>query len=329
MAPVVSIRDWPRPVVLTCETLLFAACYYAAGRLGLSQQLSADGAVVSPFWPPTGLAVAGLLIYGVRCLPGIALGALLVVASLTVPGLPALAVVVGSTLAPLLAWQMLRMVGFRQNLSRLRDGLSLVFLAALVAMLISSGVGIGMLVATDRLGSDDVWLIWLAWWVGDAMGVVLVTPLVLLLHRARWPPPTSRWAEALALTAAVCVLIPVVTYSSLSLLFLVYPILIWAAIRFQLVGGISCALFASVLATAAAREGRGSFVGMSEVAAMMKLQAFNGTLGLTALLLSALITEQLNTRRSVEEACHELIEALQHLNTEGSENAGTPESDKR
>ncbi|MFE0678086.1 MASE1 domain-containing protein [Streptomyces sp. NPDC058867] len=329
MAAVVSFRDWPRPIVLTCETLLFAACYYAAGRLGLSQQLTADGAVVSPFWPPTGLAVAGLLLFGLRCLPGIALGALLVVASLTVPGPSSLAIVVGNTLAPLLAWQLLRMVDFRQSLSRVRDGLALVFLAALGAMLISSGIGMGMLVATDRIGSDDLWLIWLAWWVGDAMGVVLVTPLLLLLYRARWPTLSGRWAEAVALAAAVCVLIPLVTYSSLSLLFLVYPILIWAALRFQLAGGMACAIFASVLATMAARDGVGSFTGLTEVESMMKLQAFNGTLGLTALLLSALITEQLNTRRSVEEACHELIAALQHLNAGGGENAGTTKNDSR
>lgn len=86
MAAVVGIRAWPRPVVLTCATLLLAGCYYAAGRLGLSQQLTADGSVVTPIWPPTGLAVACLLLFGPWCVPGIALGALLVIVSLGAPG---------------------------------------------------------------------------------------------------------------------------------------------------------------------------------------------------------------------------------------------------
>ncbi|MER7052530.1 MULTISPECIES: MASE1 domain-containing protein [unclassified Streptomyces] len=329
MAAVVGIRAWPRPVVLVCETLLVAACYYAAGRLGLSQQLVADGAVVTPIWPPTGVALACLLLFGARCLPGIAVGALLVVASLTVPGLSAVGVVIGNTAAPLCAFLLLRAVGFRVSLSRLRDGLALVFLGALTAMLISSGAGVGILVLTDKLATDDVWLVWLAWWVGDAMGVVIVTPLLLLLYRARLPPPSGRWGEAAMLTLVVCVLVPLVTYSSVSVLFLVFPILIWAALRFQLAGGMPCALFASVVATVAARDEAGSFGRLTDVETMMKLQAFNGTLGLTALLLSAVISEQLNTRRSVERACHELVEALQHLNAGGPGDTGTSGGDGR
>lgn len=329
MAAVVGIHAWPRPAVLACETLLVAVCYYAAGRLGLSRQLVADGAVVTPIWPPTGVAVTCLLLFGFRCVPGIAVGALLVVASLSTPGLSAAGIVLGNTVAPVCAFLMLRAVGFRVSLSRLRDGLALVFLGALTAMLISSGTGAGVLLLTDKLAPDDFWLVWLAWWVGDAMGVVLVTPLLLLLHRARRPPPSGRWAEAVGLALVVCVLVPMVTYSSVSALFLVYPLLVWAALRFQLAGGMPCALFASVVATVAARQETGSFGGLTDVETMMKLQAFNGTLGLTALLLSSVISEQLNTRRSVERACHELVEALQHLNAGGSGTTGAAGRDAR
>ncbi|MEU6291488.1 MASE1 domain-containing protein [Streptomyces sp. NPDC127168] len=325
----VDIRAWPRPVVLLCETLLVAGFYYAAGRLGLSQQLTADGAVVTPIWPPTGLAVACLLLFGPRCVPGIALGALLVIVSLGRPGLSAVGIVAGNTAAPVCSYLMLRAVGFRVSLSRLRDGLSLVFLGALTAMLISSSVGVGMLVLSDKLPSGDLWLVWLAWWVGDATGVVLVTPLLLLLYRARLPPPSARWTEAVALAAVVCVLVPLIMYSTVSLLFLVYPLLILSVLRFQLAGGIPCALFASVMATIVAREEVGAFGTLSDIETLMRLQAFNGTLGLTALLLSAVISEQLNTRRSVERACKELVEALQHLNAGGTQNPGAPGGDTR
>jgi integral membrane sensor domain MASE1 len=324
MAAVVGIRAWPRPVVLTCATLLVAGCYYAAGRLGLSQQLTADGAVVTPIWPPTGLAVACLLLFGPWCVPGIALGALLVILSLGAPGAEAVGIMAGNTVAPVCAWLMLRAVGFRVSLSRLRDGLALVFLGALTAMLISSGTGVGMLVLSDKLPTEHLGLVWLAWWVGDAMGVVLVTPLVLLLYRARLPPPSVRWTEAVGLTLVVCALAPLIMFSSVGLLFLAFPVLIWSALRFQLAGGIPCALFMSVTATVVARHEGGSFGRLTDIETMMRLQAFNGTLGLTALLLSAVISEQLNTRRSVEGACHELVEALQHLNAGGSGSPGPP-----
>lgn len=329
MAAVVGIRAWPRPVVLACATLLVAGCYYAAGRLGLSQQLIADGSVVTPIWPPTGLAVACLLLFGPWCVPGIALGALLVILSLGTIGAEGAGIVAGNTAAPVCAWLMLRAAGFRLSLSRLRDGLALVFLGALTAMLISSGTGVGMLVLSGELPTDHLGIVWLAWWVGDAMGVVLVTPLLLLLYRARLPPVSMRWAEAAGLTVVVCVLVPLIMYSSVSLLFLCFPILIWAALRFQLAGGIPCALFMSVTATVVARQEAGSFDGLTDMETMMRLHAFNGSLGLTALLLSAVISEQLNTRRSVERACVELVEALQHLNAGGSGTPGPPGGDAR
>ncbi|MGX1115237.1 integral membrane sensor domain MASE1 [Streptomyces ambofaciens] len=329
MAAVVGIRAWPRPVVLTCATLLVAGCYYAAGRLGLSQQLTADGAIVTPIWPPTGLAVACLLLFGPWCVPGIALGALLVILSLGAPGAEAVGIMAGNTVAPVCAWLMLRAVGFRVSLSRLRDGLALVFLGALTAMLISSGTGVGMLVLSDKLPTEHLGLVWLAWWVGDAVGVVLVTPLVLLLYRARLPPPSVRWTEAVGLALVVCALAPLIMYSSVGLLFLAFPVLVWSALRFQLAGGIPCALFMSVTATVVARHEGGSFGRLTDIETMMRLQAFNGTLGLTALLLSAVISEQLNTRRSVERACHELVEALQHLNAGGSGSPGPSGPDAR
>lgn len=117
----------------------------------------------------------------------------------------------------------------------------------------------------------------------------------------------------MGLTLVACALVPFATHSAVSLLFLVYPLLIWAALRFRLAGSMLCALFASVMATIAATDQVGPFAGMPRIQVMIKLQAFNGAMALTALLLSAVITEQFNTRNSVEQACQELVEVLEHL----------------
>ncbi|MEU3986674.1 MASE1 domain-containing protein [Streptomyces sp. NPDC026672] len=313
MAGVVGLARVRRPAVVLARTAAIAVCYYAAGRLGLLRRLVVDGAVFTPIWPPTGVAVTCLLIFGIRAWPGITLGALLVGLSVGPPGPDLVGIVAGQTAAPVCAYLLLRRVGFRTDLGRLRDGLALVFLGALTAMLISATVGVGLLVTTGKLDVTRFWVVWLAWWVGDAMGVLIVTPILLMLHRSRRLPGLARWKEATALLLASCVLVPVAALSVMSVLFLVYPLLIWAALRFRLAGSMPCALFASVTTTLAATEGAGPFRGLTDVQVMIKLQAFNGTMALTALLLSAVIAEQRNTRMSVEQACKELAEVLEHL----------------
>ncbi|MGV9355704.1 MASE1 domain-containing protein [Streptomyces misionensis] len=313
MAAVVGIAELRRPGGYLVQVLAVAACYYGAGRLGLLRELSVESAVVTPIYPPTGVAVAALLILGIGCWPGITLGALGIVLSLAPPGPDLVGILFGNTAAPVCAAILLHLARFRVDLSRFRDGLALVFLGALGAMTISATVGVGMLVLTGKLATHAFWPVWLAWWVGDAVGVLLVTPLLLLLRGAGPPASFGRWKEATALAVVTCVLVPVAVYSSVSLLFLVYPLIIWAALRFQLAGSVLCALFTSVLASLAATEARGAFHGLSAIEVMAKLQAFNGAMALTALLMSALITEQRNTRRSVELACQELVEVLEHL----------------
>ncbi len=302
-----------RAGLFAVRTLAVVACYFLAGRLGLLRRLEVDGAVVTPIWPPTGVAVAALLLHGLRMWPGIAIGALVVVCSIDPPQPDVIGTVAGNTAAPVCACLLLRAVGFRTDLGRLRDGLALVFLGALGAMLISSTAGTGLLVLTGKLEAGGFWAVWLAWWVGDAMGVLIVTPALLLVVGARARPDLRRWKEALALAVIGCAAVLVATRSDLSVLFVVYPMLIWAALRFRFAGSLLCALFASVMTTVAATEGAGPFRHLSHVEVMVKLQAFNGTTALTALLLSAVITEQYRTRQSVEHACEELAEVLDRL----------------
>src|SRR3954466_6208095 len=236
MAAVVALQDLRRPAVYALQTLAVAACYYAAGRLGLLLRLTVGDAVVTPMWPPMGVAVACLLLFGLRLWPGIALGPLFVVMSIPSVQPAVIGTLVGNTAAPVCAYYMLRKVGFRTDLARLRDGFALVFLGALTATLVSATAGAGLLLLTGKLAANGFWFAWSTWWAGDAMGVLIVTPVLLALHGARRRLRASRWKEAVGLAVATCVLVPFVTHTSVSVLFLVYPLLIWAALRFQLAG---------------------------------------------------------------------------------------------
>ncbi len=107
------------------------------------------------------------------------------------------------------------------------------------------------------------------------------------------------------------------TRSSISLLFLVFPVIIWAAVRFQLAGCAPCILLMSVLAIAAATERAGQFADHSLLGIMVNLQALNGAAALTGLLLSALVTEQNNIRLKIEQVCEDLADLVEHLAPDG------------
>ncbi|WP_173261711.1 MASE1 domain-containing protein [Streptomyces pacificus] len=296
-------------------TLCVAAAYYLAGLVGLTRQLVVEGAIVTPLWPPTGIALAGLLWFGLRAWPGIVLGALFVLLAIGTFPAHSLAILAGNSLAPLCAYLMLRRVGFRTELDRLRDGLALVFLGALAGMLISATVGSAVLLLAGEIPAGAFWPIWSAWWTGDAMGVLVVTPLLIVLRTIRWPGAVSpwRWAEAVCLVVTVTAVAFTVTRSLIPLLFLVFPLLMWAALRFQLAGAAPCVLIVSVMAVTAATEQLGLFGGLEALGVTSVLQALNGSAALTGLLLSAIVTEQITVRRKIELACGELAELVDRL----------------
>ncbi|MGT2531927.1 MASE1 domain-containing protein [Streptomyces nojiriensis] len=284
------------------EICAVAALYYSSATLGLIQQLV--GGQVTPLWPPTGIALASLLLLGLRVWPGIALGAFLVNAPLG-PSMPAvLAIVAGNTLAPVCSYALLRRTGFRTRLDRLRDAMGLIFLGALTGMLISATVGSGTLALSGGLSPGQFWPTWSVWWTGDAMGVLIVTPVLLVLRYARWPRHAEpyRWAEGLLLLAAtVCV--GFLETGDAPLMFLGFPLLIWAAFRFQLAGAALCALSVSTFAIAAAARGSGPFAGHDLLTNMITLQAFNGSSALTALLVAAAVSQRDQTQQEIARAC--------------------------
>ncbi|WP_370944360.1 MASE1 domain-containing protein [Amycolatopsis sp. cg5] len=287
-----------------------ALAYLLGARVGF--QLALIDMKITPLWPPTGIALAALLLFGPRVWPGISLGAL--AANALVGGEPLLAfagISVGNTLAPLVAYYLLKQLGFRRKFDRLRDALILVFAGALGAMLVSSTIGSAALAMSGTVG--HFWTGWTVWWTGDAMGVLTVAPLLLIAPRFRWPKdvPAARWVEAIVLAAGTIGTAVVATTAPATLLFLVFPWLIWAALRFEQAGALCGALAVCTIAILAAARGWGPFSYMQLPLRMITLQALDGSVALSALLL-ATVTVQRN-RAEAEQACVQLNEMVARI----------------
>ncbi|MFE7571319.1 MASE1 domain-containing protein [Streptomyces sp. NPDC057539] len=313
MAAVASIEGIRQLFVAALRILGVALVYYAGASIGtLKGVVRAEGTAISPLWPPTGIAVAALFLLGIGVWPGITLGTLFTLVTQAPLTAASLGIMAGNTLAPVCSYLLLRRVGFRIELDRLRDGMALVFLGALTGMLISATVGAGLQQLSGKL-PDGFWPAWLAWWTGDAMGVLVVTPFLLLVCRVRPPLRIHRWPEATALVVAAAVITPVAVTRTLTLIFLFFPVLIWAALRFQLAGSAPYALLVSVIAIFEAGERHGAFAEHSLVERLVSLQLLNGSVALTSLLLAATVAEQKNIRMGLQQACDELAAVVERL----------------
>jgi integral membrane sensor domain MASE1 len=277
----------------TMTILAVAVAYYATAKVGLV--LALVKGQVTPLWLPTGISVAALLMSGGRIWPGIALGALTANISLGAGPIGTVLITIGNTAAPLAAWHLLNRFGFRQQLDRLKDALLLVFAGALGAMLISSAVGTAALKLTGVIPWHDMPAVMAVWWTGDAMGVLVFTPLLLTLPRT-WHVSPRQLGEAVGLLIATAALASFVTVSELRLLFLVFPMLIWGALRFQHAIAAPCAVIISVAAV---------------------MQAFNGSVALTGLILSAVTSERNEAREAIERARGQLAETVARYQQEG------------
>ena len=271
------------------QLAVVALAYWLAA--GASLRLALVHGQVTPIWPPTGIALVAILIFGRRVWPSIFLAALAVNFPIGPSPLGALTIAAGNTLAPLTAAALLKRAGFRIELDRPRDAAAIIVLGALVAMTISATVGTSVLVLSAAVPTDGFWSTWAVWWTGDAMGVLLVAPFLLsLLPNARSQAQTLRTAAALiGLLIAVGALTFVLFQNRLRLEYLVFPLIILVAWRFRLRGAAPAALIASGIAIWAAVQGTGPFGTETLIEKMITLQVFNVCVALTSLVLTSFV----------------------------------------
>jgi signal transduction histidine kinase len=271
---------------------LVAVVYYVAARLSL--ELALVHGQVTPVWPPTGIALVSILVLGPRAWPAIAVAALAVNLPLGPNPVGAALIAAGNTLAPLTATYLMRSAGFRLELDRLTDAVSLILLGALTGMAVSATVGSSVLVGFGAVPPASFAQTWAVWWTGDAMGVLLVAPF-LLSFRQRPQEPALDWrgrVELTALLAAVAMLAFLVFQNRFRLEYVVFPLIAIAALRFRLRGAAAAALIASGVAVWAAVDNAGPFADETLLQKMVTLQVFNIFVALSSFVLVAYVASR-------------------------------------
>jgi len=294
---------------------LLVAVYFGAAKLGLTMAFVAEQ--VTAVWPPAGIALAALLLFGYRLWPGIAIGAFLANVTANTPLATAMGIALGNTLEALAgAWMLRRLIQFDSALGRVKEVLGLVVLVAGLSTMVSATIGVTSLC----MGGVKPWMayreMWSVWWLGDAMGDLVVAPLLLTWagwYRIRWRP--QRVAElGVLLLALIGVSLsvfagPFALVSHPALAYALFPFMIWAALRFRQPAASLATAVASSIAIWGTVHGFGTFHAPTADESLILLQLFMGVVATTTLVLAAVTTERAGVEESLQQS-YDLVRAV-------------------
>ena len=276
------------------NALAVALAYFLAARLGLSLAFTADQ--VSAVWPPTGIALAALLLLGRQYWPAVTVGAFAANVSTGAPLLAAGFIAAGNTLEAWVGAMLLHRID--PTLRRTKDVLALVAFSAVLSTTLSATIGVVSLCLTGVESWDEFVTLWRIWWVGDATGSLLVAPLVLT-----WVAPdttrTTRNFEAAALVGLLTVTTVGIFTGPVAAanvtdppVYAVFPFIIWAAVRFGPRLTATTVTLASAIAVVSTVRGAGPFATGDLDQSLVLLQLFMAVVAVTGLILAAGIAER-------------------------------------
>jgi len=305
-----------RPVSLTWPVraaLLFAA-YFVIAKLGL--RFATIGESISPVWPPTGFAIASLLLLGWRYWPAILAGAFLANATTHIPLLAAAAIGCGNAGEALVAAYLMR---GRTKLEEPGAVRNLTLVAAPGGALVSAATGVAALAATGSLGSaGGVLPAFALWWGGNVVGALIVVPLILT-----WAAPSPWFAGRRTQLEIVALVVGSVLLSFLllgrlfsdsflppsSYPYLLFPLVIAAAVRGGPRGAALATLVVALIAVALAAQGGGPFALQTLPATATLLLVYIAVLAMTGLVLGAESAHRRHAESALLDA-HENLRAI-------------------
>jgi PAS domain S-box-containing protein len=301
----------------TLLVVLLAALYAAAAWIGL--RYVTIGHSVSLVWPPAGIAFAALVLLGPRYWPGVAAGAFIANAATPVPLAAVIGIAAGNTMEALLAARLLRRVaGSRPQLEEPTQTRTLILLATPAGALVAALIGVTSLLVTGALGGPAA-LALAIWWAGDALGMLVVAP-VLFSWTAR-----PRIRDARRLLEVVALVVGTAAAADLGLLqsvdppllrevqytYLLFPFVVWAAVRFGPRGASLVTLVVAGLAVWHTARGGGPFLVGSTGLTLFAMACYLLVLAVTGLVVaSAVWTERDRATRALQRSEERLHLAL-------------------
>ena len=276
-----------------------AVLYFVTGKLGL--KLAYIHPSATAVWAPTGITLVAFLLLGNRVWPGIFLGAFFV--NFTTEGSVAvcLAIAAGNTLEGFLGAYLLKRFANGINVfDHAQDIFKFIILAALLSTMVSATIGVTSLSLGGYAEWNNYRPIWMTWWLGDAVGDLIIAPLLLLwgLNR-KW-----RWELRYVLEFLLLMILLYVAgqvefggwlplrVKNDPLTFVCTPIIIWAAFWFDQREIAASNLMLAAIAIWGTLKGSGPFVRSSENESMLLLQAFMGITSIMSIAVAGLVTER-------------------------------------
>ena len=301
------------------KVAIIAIIYFFAARFGLGfDPVSGFATLV---WPPTGIAIAAIILLGIEFWPGVFLGAFFAnwATGAVIP--VAIGIGTGNMLEAVFATFFLRQFsGFKNAIQNTRHAVGFIFFGALVSTMVSATIGVtSLFLGGVVMDLSAYWATWQAWYVGDALGALILTPLILAWFNFFREQYTTKVKLGKLVEAGALVLV-ILTVSLLifgrvipdgaraaAITYILFVPVIWGALRFNTLGSVTASFILSAVAIWATSAGAGPFFHGNVSESLFYLQIFVGILSATALILATNVAE----RKVKEKLITEMNEKLE------------------
>jgi PAS domain S-box-containing protein len=292
------------------RVVILIALYFVGGLAG--KETSFLSGSVALVWPPAGIALAAILLFGYRFWPGVALGAILFSFMNGMPlGFFTLGTAIGNTMGAIVcAYLLNKFIAFDNAMERTRDVTGYIGLACFLGTTVNALFNVVSLAYSGAVAWDNLFSITLVWWVPNALAGLVIAPFIIT-----WATPSAiRWNGRLIAEAAICgaglVGGTLISFNSwfdygiqnYPLAYLPFPFLVWGALRFGQRGATAGTLLVSALAIYSLLRGIGPFVTHTETESLMLMGSYIGILAVTNMLLAAAAAERRAAERAVSES---------------------------
>lgn len=293
--------------------VIFTIIYVALARIGPSIATENYAAVI---WIPSGIVITLILLFGYRFWPVITFGEFIVNYYFTpLPPDVSLFMAVGNTAETLLGVYILQYFGFNLSFNHLKDVLLLI-VVAISGAAISATFGVTSLYLKGIIPYDSFFITWKTWWVANSLSILIIPPLILTWKNIPVFKFSAKRIVEIVVFIIILIVIDLIVFHNIlnpyidssSSTYLVFPPLIWAALRFSMIGTTASIFLVTAVSIIETSTGSGPFITKSLAYSLLSLQTYIGTIASTILILAAVETE----RREQEHRKDEFVSIANH-----------------